>query len=72
MCKAIPCVGRVITALANCRFVVGIDGTTDHQVLARLCGKMIKHYIVVTIGDDVELEVSPYDLERGRITRRLS
>ncbi|WP_254512486.1 translation initiation factor IF-1 [Anatilimnocola floriformis] len=68
--KAIPCTGRVLAALANCRFAVAIDGTTDHQVLARLCGRLVKNYITVVVGDDVELEVSPYDLTRGRITRR--
>jgi translation initiation factor IF-1 len=65
----IPCTGRVVESLADYKFRVVINGA-GHQVIAHLCGKMIKHHIVVTVGDEVECEVSSYDLSRGRITQR--
>ena len=60
--------GTVTEALPNTMFRVEIqDG---HSVLAHLGGKLRKHYIRILPGDRVKLELSPYDLTRGRITFR--
>ena len=60
--------GVVAEALPNTMFRVEIqDG---HNVLAHLGGKLRKHYIRILPGDRVKLELSPYDLTRGRITFR--
>ncbi len=61
--------GLVVEALPNTMFRIEIqDG---HQVLAHLGGKLRKHYIRILPGDKVKLELSPYDLTRGRITFRM-
>ena len=60
--------GTVLEALPNAMFRVEIPG--GHQVLAHIGGKMRMHYIRVLPGDRVEVELSPYDLTRGRITFR--
>jgi translation initiation factor IF-1 len=60
--------GTVIETLPNTMFRVELD--TGHQVLAYLSGRMRKYYIRVLLGDRVRLEMSPYDLTRGRITYR--
>lgn len=60
--------GTVVEALANTRFRVELEN--GHQVLAHVAGKMRKHFIRIVPGDKVVVEVSPYDLERGRITYR--
>ena len=44
--------------------------STGHEVLAHISGKMRKHFIKITTGDRVTMEMSPYDLSRGRITFR--
>lgn len=61
--------GKVVEALPNAMFRVAIEG--GHIVLAHLGGKLRIHYIKVLPGDDVTVELSPYDLTRGRITFRL-
>ena len=61
--------GKVITCLPNTMFRVEL--ATGHQVLAHISGKMRKHYIKVLPGDRVLIELSPYDLSRGRVTYRL-
>ncbi|MFQ6015595.1 MAG: translation initiation factor IF-1 [Anaerolineae bacterium] len=61
--------GTVVEALPNAQFKVELDDG-GHQVLAYLSGKMRKYYIRVLLGDRVRVEVSPYDLERGRIVYR--
>lgn len=58
--------GVVKDTLPNAFFTVELDG--GHQVLAHLGGKMRKNYIRVGLGDRVSVELSPYDLTRGRIT----
>lgn len=58
----------MIEALPNAMFRV--DMTNNHLVLAHLCGKMRKNFIKVLMGDRVRVELSPYDLTRGRITYR--
>jgi translation initiation factor IF-1 len=60
--------GTVIEALPGTKFRVLLDN--DHEVLAYLSGKMRRYYIRILLGDRVKLEVSPYDLTRGRITYR--
>lgn len=60
--------GIVIEALPGTQFRVKLDN--GHEVLAYLSGKMRKHYIRILLGDRVALEMSPYDMSRGRITFR--
>jgi translation initiation factor IF-1 len=61
--------GTVMEALPNAMFRVNLPN--GHSVLAHLAGKMRKHFIKVLPGDKVKVELSPYDLTRGRITFRL-
>ncbi len=58
--------GEITEALPSTMFRVQIDG--GHSVLATISGKMRKHYIRILPGDKVKVELSPYDLTRGRIT----
>jgi translation initiation factor IF-1 len=60
--------GRVIEALPNAMFKVELDN--GHVILAHISGKMRKNYIRILPNDRVLLELSPYDLSRGRITYR--
>ena len=60
--------GTVVEALPNTTFRVELDN--GHRVLAYLSGKMRKYYIRVFLGDRVRIELSPYDLELGRIVYR--
>jgi translation initiation factor IF-1 len=60
--------GTVIEALPGTQFRVRLEN--DHEVLAYLSGKMRKYYIRILLGDRVRVEVSPYDLTRGRIVYR--
>jgi len=60
--------GKVIEPLPNAMFKVELDN--GHQVLAHISGKMRMHFIKILPGDKVTLELSPYDLSRGRITYR--
>lgn len=66
--EAIEVEGTVTEALANTQFRVKLDN--GHEVLAHVAGKMRKHFIRIVPGDRVTVEVSPYDLSRGRITYR--
>jgi translation initiation factor IF-1 len=61
--------GEVVEALPSTMFRVELEG--GQQVLAKISGKMRKHYIRILPGDKVKVELSPYDLTRGRITFRL-
>lgn len=60
--------GTVIEALPNTQFTVELDD--GHKILAYLSGKMRKYYIRIALGDRVKVEVSMYDLTRGRIVYR--
>ncbi len=60
--------GKVLKALPNAQFNVELDN--GHVVLAHISGKMRKHWIRILPGDRVTVELSPYDLSRGRITYR--
>ncbi len=66
---AIEVEGTVVEALSNATFRVKIE--ESHEVLAHLGGKLRMHYIRILPGDRVKVELSPYDLTRGRITFRL-
>lgn len=61
--------GTVIEALPNAMFRVELDN--GHRVLAHISGKIRLNFIRILPGDRVKLELSPYDLTRGRIVRRL-
>jgi translation initiation factor IF-1 len=65
---AIEVDGEVIETLPNVMFRVKLEN--EHEVLAHVSGKMRMHYIKILPGDKVKLELSPYDLSRGRITYR--
>ncbi len=65
----IPAEGVVVDKLPNAFFKVKLDNS-DHVVLAQISGKMRKNYIRILEGDRVSVELSPYDLTRGRITYR--
>ena len=60
--------GMVLEALPNAMFRVKLDN--EHDVLGHISGKMRRHYIRILAGDRVMVELSPYDLSRGRITYR--
>ena len=61
--------GKVLEALPNAMFRVEL--TTGHKILAHISGKLRLHFIKILPGDRVTVELSPYDLTRGRITYRL-
>ncbi len=65
---AIELEGEVVEALPNTMFRVRLDN--DYEVLAHISGKMRMNYIRILPGDKVKVELSPYDLGRGRITYR--
>ena len=60
--------GRVIEPLPNAHFRVEIEG--GHIILCHISGKMRMHYIKILPGDTVTVEMSPYDIEKGRIVYR--
>lgn len=62
--------GQVIDVLPNNMFRVTIDTLNEHQIIAYLSGKMKQNKIKVIIGDRVEVEMTPYDLSKGRISFR--
>ncbi len=61
--------GRIISVLAGTMFKVELDN--QHQILATISGKMRKRFVRLTAGDRVKMEMSPYDLNKARITWRL-
>lgn len=66
--EAIQVEGTVVEPLPNAMFRVELDN--GHKVLAHISGKMRKHFIRILAGDKVTVELSPYDLTRGRIIYR--
>ncbi|MCX7110720.1 MAG: translation initiation factor IF-1 [Proteobacteria bacterium] len=60
--------GKVIETLPNTTFRVELDN--GHVIIAHISGKMRKHYIRILTGDRVKVEMTPYDLSKGRITFR--
>jgi len=67
--EAIEIEGKVIEALPNAMFRVELDN--GHRVLAHIAGKLRMHFIKILPGDRVKVELSPYDLSRGRIVYRV-
>lgn len=61
--------GTVVEALPNTQFLVELEN--GHRIIAYISGKMRKHYIRLVPGDKVEVELTPYDLTKGRIVFRL-
>lgn len=66
--KKIETEGTVVEALPGTQFRVELEN--GHEILAYLCGKMRKYYIRILLGDQVKVEISPYDLTRDRIIYR--
>jgi translation initiation factor IF-1 len=66
--EAIKVEGKVLETLPNAMFKVELEN--GHRVLAHISGKMRMHFIKILPGDKVTVELSPYDLTRGRITYR--
>ncbi len=66
--KALEVTGVVTEALANTRFRVKLD--TGQIIMAHVAGRMRKHFIRIVPGDRVTVELSPYDLTKGRIVYR--
>ena len=60
--------GTIIEALSNAMFRVELEN--EHVIVAHISGKMRMHYIKILPGDKVKVEMSPYDLSKGRITYR--
>lgn len=60
--------GKVVEALPNTQFAVELEN--GHRIIAHISGKMRKHYIRLVPGDIVEVEMTPYDLTKGRIVYR--
>jgi len=67
--EVIKLVGKVVEALPNTQFRVSLEN--GHTIIAHVSGKMRKHYIRLVPGDTVEVELTPYDLTKGRISFRL-
>ena len=61
--------GKVVAVLPSTMFRVELEN--GHQVLAHISGKLRKHFIKLTVGDTVKMEMSPYDLEKARTVYRL-
>ncbi len=66
--EALEVMGKVTQALANTQFRVRLEG--GQEIIAHISGKMRKHFIRILPGDTVTVELSPYDLSKGRITFR--
>ena len=66
--KNIEVDGKILETLPNAMFRVELEN--EHQVLAHVSGKMRMHYIKLLPGDKVKIEMSPYDLSKGRIVFR--
>ena len=60
--------GEIVDVLPNTTFKVTLEN--GHTILSYLAGKMRRHEIRIIMGDKVEVEITPYDLDRGRIVRR--
>lgn len=68
--EAIEVMATVLETLPNAMFKVVLEDNKQHEVLAHISGKMRKNFIKILPGDRVLVELSPYDLGRGRITYR--
>ncbi len=65
---AIEVIGVVVKVLPATMYTIRLEN--GHELLAHISGKMRKHFIKITTGDRVTVEISPYDLSKGRITYR--
>ena len=63
--------GKVVAVLPGTMFKVQLNNATGHVVLAHISGKLRKNFIKIAAGDSVKMEMSPYDLEKARITFRM-
>jgi translation initiation factor IF-1 len=63
--------GKVVAVLPGTMFKVQLNNATQHVVLAHISGKLRKNFIKIAAGDNVKMEMSPYDLDKGRITYRM-
>jgi len=69
--KVLKVKGKILDVMPGTKFKVAVDiGGQEHILFAYISGRMRMHYIKLIEGDEVELEVSPYDLTKGRITYR--
>jgi translation initiation factor IF-1 len=68
--QVIELTGTIIETLPRTQFRVELEN--GHQIIAHVAGKMRKHYIRIVPGDSVTVELTPYDLTKGRITYRKS
>ena len=66
--EVIELTGNIVETLPNATFRVKLDN--GHEIIAHIAGKMRKHYIKIVPGDQVTIEMTPYDLTKGRITYR--
>ncbi len=67
--EVIELTGTINETLPGTRFTVELEN--GHKIIAHVAGKMRKHFIRIVPGDKVTVELTPYDLSKGRITRRL-
>jgi translation initiation factor IF-1 len=67
--EVIKMIGKVVETLPSAQFRVELEN--GHTIIAHVSGKMRKHYIKLVPGDKVEVEMTPYDLTKGRISFRL-
>jgi translation initiation factor IF-1 len=68
--EVIDLTGTVVETLPGTQFRVELEN--GHRIIAHVAGKMRKHFIRIVPGDKVTVELTPYDLSKGRISRRLS
>lgn len=68
--EVIELTGRIVETLPGTQFKLELEN--GHQIIAHVAGKMRKHYIRLVPGDTVKVELTPYDLSKGRITYRVS
>jgi len=71
MAESIEVEGKVVAVLPGTMFKVQLSNSTAHIVLAHISGKLRKNFIKIAAGDTVKMEMSPYDLDKARITFRM-
>ncbi len=69
--KMIEVEGKIVAVLPGTMFKVQLNNATKHVVLAHISGKLRKNFIKIAAGDTVKMEMSPYDLDKARITYRM-
>ncbi|OIQ92086.1 translation initiation factor IF-1 [mine drainage metagenome] len=69
--KSIEVEGKIVAVLPGTMFKVELVNSNGHTVLAHISGKLRKNFIKIAAGDTVKMEMSPYDLEKARITYRM-